>query len=74
MGIEWGEKRPSDPTQSKLKAAVTRASRKVDRITQQYGAHDIPSDHPLHALRNKAQQEHRSALRALMDYQDKGGH
>jgi hypothetical protein len=56
--------------QSRLKGAVTRAQRRVDRIDQEYGAANIPLDHPLYAKRAAAKQQHRTALQAFIAHQE----
>jgi len=54
---------------SRLKGAVTRAQRAVDRIDLEYGAANIPLDHPLYAKRQAAKERHLSALTALREHQ-----
>ena len=56
--------------ESKLKAAVTRSQNQVNKVTQEYGAHDIPKSHPLYEKKQKAQQQHREARKALREYQE----
>jgi hypothetical protein len=56
--------------QARLKGAMTRASRSVDRIDQEYGAASIPMDHPLYAKRAAAKEKHMQAMKA---YREAGG-
>jgi hypothetical protein len=55
---------------SRLKGAVTRAQRSIDRIDLEYGAANIPLDHPLYAKRQQAREKHQSALTALRQSQE----
>jgi hypothetical protein len=62
--------KPGMSEQSRLKGAVTRAQRQIDRIDMEYGAASIPPDHPLYAKRESVRQKHRSALQALIAHQE----
>lgn len=66
-----GPQRPRPPMSeaSRLKGAVTRAQRKIDRIDLEYGAANIPMDHPLYAARQQAKQKHQEALAAMREHQ-----
>lgn len=56
--------------ESRLKGAVTRASRSVNAIDTEYGAANIPQDHPLYAKRAAAKEKHMNALAALREHRE----
>ena len=62
--------KPGMSQESRLKGAVTRAQRQVDRIDQEYGAASIPQEHPLYTKRQVARNKHRDALHADIAHRD----
>lgn len=59
--------------ESRLKGAVTRAQRSVDRIDMEYGAASIPLDNPLYAKRQTYKEKHQAALKALREHREGRG-